>query len=216
MATTTVLVVAVCAAVGMGACGTTQVTSGAGSATAIAPAAPGVVPAGTTMTARLDQPLGTETSRVGDVFSATLDAPVVATDGSVVVPAGAVVSGRVTQLKPSKRVGDQASIALDFDSIRVGGESSPLDANVVDTKVKAKGGRTAKGAGIGAAAGAVLGGIIGGNLGGAVVGGLVGAGTGTLIGLGTGDVSPNLPAGTELSLRTTATTKIAFRAGGTT
>jgi hypothetical protein len=219
------LVLLVVAGVGAGlaGCRTTQVSSGTGASTAPAaptePARPGFVPAGSPLQVRLNQQLGTQTSHEGDRFTATVQSALTAPDGAVVVPAGTVVTGKISQLHRSERVGDQAAIGLDFDSIRVAGQETALDADVVDTKVKGQAdrGRAGKGAAIGGAGGAVLGAIIGRGLGGAVVGGLLGAGAGTLIGLGTGDVDPKLPAGTELSLRTTAPAKVALvRTGGPT
>jgi hypothetical protein len=208
-----VALLALAPGLGLGGCRTTQVSSGEGSTTLPnAPAEPGLVPAGATLKVSLDQPLGADTNQVGDHFTAHVQSPLRAPDGAVVVPAGAVVNGRVTELKRSSHVGEQAAISVDFDSIHVGGRSSPLAAKVVDTDVKngaQGGGRAAKGAGIGAAGGAVLGAILGGGLGTAMLGGLAGAGAGTLIGLGTGEATPRLPAGTELSLQTTSPTRVA-------
>ena len=47
------------------------------------------IPAGVRLTATLDQTLGTKASKAGDFFSATVTSALYASDGSVVVPAGA-------------------------------------------------------------------------------------------------------------------------------
>lgn len=200
-------------------CRTTQVTSGAGTSAPTEAAAPGFIPEGSTLQVALNQELGSETSREGDRFTATVQRPLSDPQGRVVVPAGSTVTGVVTGLQRSERFGEQAAIKLDIEAINVAGERSPLDAEVVETEVKAKRdrGRALAGGGVGAAAGAVLGAIISQGVGGTLLGGLLGAGAGTVIGLGTGDVEPRLPSGTELSLRTTAPTKVAIvRTGGTT
>jgi hypothetical protein len=198
---------------GIGGCRTTQVSSGGGTTMPSTPAEAGLVPAGSTMQVVLDQPLGADTSHVGERFTARVQQPLRTPSGTVVVPEGSIVSGQVTELKRSEHVGDQAAIKVDFDSIRVAGRQSPLEAKVVDTEVKGGNGentgRAATGAGIGAAGGVVLGAILGGGLGGAALGGLLGAGAGTAIGLGTGETNPRLPAGTVLSLQVTSATRVA-------
>ena len=190
------------------ACGCRQagVTSGPGTAAqAVAPLPRGnYVPPNTVLNVQLAQTLGTENSKVGDRFTATVIDDLRAADGSVVVPRGAVTTGVVSQLEKSHRVGQQAAIGLSFQSIAIGGRALPLAADVVETQVETtrEGSDIAMGAGGGALAGGVLGAILGGGSG-ALKGGLVGAAGGTLIALGTGDVEAKLPAGTAMTIRTT-------------
>lgn len=173
-----------------------------------APAAPptqaGYLPQNTTLNVQLGQSLDTEHSRIGDRFTGSVVDDLRAADGGVAVPRGAVVTGVVSQLQKSERVGQQAAIGLDFQSIAIGGRAVPLAADVVQTQVQTsrKGSSFAKGAGGGALAGGVVGAILGGGSG-ALKGGLIGAAGGTLIALGTGDVEAKLPAGTVMTLRTT-------------
>src|SRR5260370_38929016 len=67
------------------------------------PAAPApqpvVVPAGTTLTVRLGESLGSKLSTPGQSFSATLASPVTV-DGNNVIPAGASARGTVVDAKP--------------------------------------------------------------------------------------------------------------------
>ncbi|HET7583870.1 MAG TPA: YMGG-like glycine zipper-containing protein [Gemmatimonadaceae bacterium] len=175
-----------------------------------APATAGSLPEGTALRVRLDDQLGTKSNRVGDEFTATVVDPVVAQNGETVVPTGAKVHGSVTGLHESSRAGDPAVIKLDFNRLTVNGNSYSFDAAVEATKLKTEGGdtrdETLKKAGIGAAAGAVLGAVLGdADLKSILVGGALGAAAGTAISLGTGDVQGVLPAGTELSLRSTQT-----------
>ena len=168
------------------------------------------LPSGTTIDVRLDQELGTKSSKVGDTFTATVVNAVVAQNGATVVPAGSKIYGKVTGLDNSERVGDAAAIKIDFERIEVAGTSHPLAAKVTATNLETRGAdtrnETIQKAGIGAAAGAVLGGILsGGDLDKILLGGVLGAAAGTAISLGMGDVEGVLPAGTTMTLQTTRT-----------
>lgn len=171
------------------------------------PVTAATLPAGAQMTVALDQELGTRQSREGDQFSATLTHAIVAQNGETVVPAGAKVHGRVTAVQSSSRVGEQAFIRLDFDSLTFQGRRHELAARIQETRLEERGaGRdeTLRAAGVGAAAGAVLGAVLsGGDLRGILTGAAAGAAAGTVISLGTGDVEGVLPRGTELRLETT-------------
>jgi hypothetical protein len=165
------------------------------------------VPSGTPLEVELSETLSTRDTRVGQSFTATLEQPVVTRDAAVVLPRGAVVTGRVTGLDRSDRLGDQAAIRLDFDHISFHGHRYPLSAVVTEARVEmadeGRGRDIAEKAAIGAAAGAALGAILTGDLKGMVTGAIIGAGAGTIISLGTGEVDAALPAGTDLMLRTT-------------
>lgn len=168
------------------------------------------LPSGTNLDVRLDQEIGTKSSKVGDNFTATVINPIVATNGVTAVPAGAKIYGKVTGLDNSDRVGDQAAIRIDFERLDVNGVSRPFYAKVVATNLETRGAdtrsETIRKAGVGAAAGAVLGAIVsGGDLDKILLGGALGAAAGTVISLGMGDVEGVLPAGTTMKLQTTRT-----------
>lgn len=171
------------------------------------PATAATLPSGATMTVALDSELGTRQNRVGDNFSATVTHAIVAQNGETVVPAGAKVHGRVIGLQSSTRVGEQAYIQLEFDSLTYGNRRHEFSARVQETRLEERGaGRdeTLQSAGVGAAAGAVLGAVLsGGSLRGILTGAAAGAAAGTVISLGTGDVEAVLPQGTQLRLETT-------------
>lgn len=171
------------------------------------------LPTGTTLDVRLDQEIGTKSSKVGDTFSATVQNAVMASNGATVVPAGTKVYGKVTGLDNSDRVGEPAAIRIDFERMVVNGSNLPLYAKVAATNLETRGGdtrnETVRKAGVGAAAGAVLGGILsGGDLDKILLGGVLGAAAGTVISLGIGDVEGVLPAGTQMQLQTTRTVAI--------
>lgn len=170
------------------------------------------IPTGTTLHLTLNQELGTESSKVGDTFTATVATALRAQNGALVVPEGAIVHGRVTALKESDNATEQAAIRLDFDRININGRDYPLQARIEQADVKQEGesrNETIKKAGIGAAAGAVLGAIIGeGDLGKILGGAAIGAAAGTVVSLGMGDVNASLPAGTDLTIRTTSAVQL--------
>ncbi len=87
-----------------------------------APAAPQpiVVPAGTTVTVRLAQSVGSKISQAGQGFSGTVTDPVVV-GGTTAIPAGAKVSGTVLDAKPLGRFAGGASLSLRLTSVNIHG-----------------------------------------------------------------------------------------------
>lgn len=172
-----------------------------------APATAASLPEGSTIHARLDDSLGTDRNKVGDRFTATVTQAVTASNGATVVPVGAKVHGTVTGLEDSDRAGENAFIRLDFETLSINGRDYAFDAAVVETAVETQGdsrNETLKKAGIGAAAGAVLGAVIGdADLKNILAGAAIGAAAGTVISMGASDVEAVLPAGSELTLRST-------------
>ena len=74
-----------------------------------------IVPAGTVLTVRLGQSVGSKISSPGQTFTATVASPL-AVDGRTVIPAGATASGTVVDAKPLGRFkgGAVAAIAIDL------------------------------------------------------------------------------------------------------
>lgn len=171
-----------------------------------APADARMLPASSLLTVELDNTLSTRTSRIGDRFTARVINPIVAQNGAVVVPRGAVVRGTVTGLDRSERMGDQALIRVNLETLEFNGRSHPLSAEIVDTEARLDyERRTGRSAATGAAAGAILGAVLSGaELDNILRGAVLGAGAGTVISLGIGDVDATLPSGTDMTLRTTA------------
>jgi hypothetical protein len=163
-------------------------------------------PAGTEFAVNLDEQLSTHGSAVGESFSATLSEAILASDGSVLIPAGATVNGRVTESRASSKAGEDAVLRVTFTSISSGGQSYPIDATTVEvaSKLVNRDSNAAKAAkvGGGAVVGAVLGRILGGKSTKATVAGAaVGAAAGTAVAMGTADVDRVIPAGTRATVR---------------
>jgi hypothetical protein len=160
---------------------------------------PVVVPAGTVITVRLGQAVGSKISQPGQSFSATVAAPV-EIDGKVVIPAAATATGTVVDAKPLGRFKGGAVLRLKLDSIEVNGTERPVETSAVVRSAKGKGKRTAVLAGGGAGLGALIGGLAGGGKG-AAIGAVAGAGAGTTGAAFTGNKDIVLPAESALSFK---------------
>ena len=162
------------------------------------------------MTATLDRELGTKVSKAGDTFSATVSSTLYASDGSVVVPAGAKIEGRITALDESDNATEPSLIRLAFDRIRMGGAAYPFSADIIQSNPVQTGGQSSSDRTrqiiIGGAVGAALGGLLGGTDK-IVIGGAIGAAAGSVISLGT-EVNATLPAGSHMTLRANQTTTL--------
>jgi hypothetical protein len=158
---------------------------------------PVVIPAGTALTVRLGQALGSKVSQPGQSFSATL-ANAVDVGGKTVIPAGAACTGTVTDAKPLGRFKGGAVLALQLTSINVNGADQAIQTAAVTQTEKGKGKRTAVLAGGGAGLGALVGGLAGGGKG-LAIGALAGAGAGTAGAAFTGNKDIVLPAESALS-----------------
>jgi hypothetical protein len=162
-------------------------------------AKPVVLPAGTVLTVRLGEAVGSKISQPGQSFSATLAAPV-DFEGKAVIPEGASAAGTVVDAKPLGKFKGGAILQLRLDSIKVKGTDRAIQTSSVVQSVKGKGKRTAVVAGGGAALGAIIGGLAGGGKG-AAIGALAGGGAGTAGAAFTGNKEIVLPAETALSFK---------------
>jgi hypothetical protein len=164
-----------------------------------AAARPLVVPAGTVLTVRLGQSVGSKISTAGQTFTATL-ASAVSVDGKTAIPAGAAASGTVVDAKPLGRFKGGASLQLRLTSITIGGSDQSVSTSSVVRTETGKGKRTAVLAGGGAALGALIGGLAGGGKG-AGIGALAGGGAGAGGAAFTGNKDIVLPAESALSFK---------------
>ena len=157
------------------------------------------LPAGTALRFALTTGITTKTAKVGDTFQARLVSDAI-TDGHVVVPAGAIATGQVTQvISGSDKIGTTPSLGLRLNRLEYGsGKSVPINGEITGTGKSEKGQDTAKIAG-GAAAGAIIGHQVNDKSSGTLIGGLLGAAAGTLAAKKTGSEA-TLPAGSEISV----------------
>jgi hypothetical protein len=181
-----------------GGSNTTGSNTAGGTAPAPAPQ-PIVVPAGTTLTVRLGEAVGSKISSPGQSFRATL-AHDVTVDGNTVIPLGTSVRGTVVDAKPLGRFKGGAVLELRLTSITVSGAEQRIETSALTTEEKGKGKRTAVMTGGGGALGAIVGGIAGGGKG-AAIGAAAGAGAGVGGAAFTGNKEIVFPAESALSFR---------------
>ena len=158
-----------------------------------------VVPAGTQLTVRLSQAVGSKISQPGQHFSANLIRPL-QVGGAVAIPAGANASGTVVDAQPLGHFAGGARLQLQLTSVSVNGVDHPVQTASIVRVIKGKGKRTGIMAGGGAALGAIIGGIAGGGKG-AAVGALAGGGAGTAGGAMTGNKEIVIPAESALTFK---------------
>ena len=88
------------------------------------------IPAGTVFQLEFLQPISTFSGCEGDSFVATLKDEL-STDSNVILPAGSVVRGSVSQVNTAKRFSRGAKLYLDFDHVVTpNGRQIPLDMAV--------------------------------------------------------------------------------------
>src|SRR6266404_4310739 len=152
------------------------------------------VPVGTVVPLRMDTALNSNSSRVGDRFTATVSRSVLL-DTRAVLPEGTKVEGHVTGISPGERGRAPGVIAVAFDRIALpNGNAIPIDATLTtlseegrrrieqDVRYQEGGGRTRRAVvflGVGGGGGATI-----GVAGGGAETNTVGALLGTLLGNG--------------------------------
>ena len=154
---------------------------------------------GTIITVRLIDSIDTTRNRPGDIFHASLDAPLVSGD-QVVVPRGAEVIGRLVQVKSAGRISGRSEISLELTQITVAGKEYPLQTATMEEQGASRGKRSAAVIGGGAGLGALIGAVAGGGKG-AAIGAGVGAATGTVAQGVTKGQQIRLPSETRLDFR---------------
>ncbi len=170
------------------------------------------VPAGTALMVKLETTLATFSNRPGDPFRGSVTQAVML-NGNMIIPAGAIVEGRVTKISEPRRIAGKPTIGILPEALILpSGERLFLDARLVDTNLGSgtdinqegqfKGSghdrRDQLETGGGAAGGMLIGGL-GGGPAGVLVGGLIGAGATGVHWLAK-HRSATLPAGTVLTL----------------
>src|SRR5262249_33638746 len=172
-------------------------------AMATAPAAPPppqprtvTVPSGAIITVRTIDPIDSSVNTTGQVFKASLDAPIVV-DDHVIVPKGADAYMKLESAKSAGKFAGKSELALGLQSVVFQGRTY----NVTSTDVKQSGSSRGKDSAVkiggGAALGALIGGIAGGGKG-AAIGAAVGGGAGTGVQVFTKGKQVKIPSETRL------------------
>ncbi len=137
------------------------------------------LPAGSTLPVRITQTLDSATAQPGDTFSGAVATDIIA-DGMVLIPRGASVNGRVSEVHEAAHFKGSSFLTIELLGVNAHGDRVSVSTQPYSVEGKGRGKNTAVKTGVGAAAGAVLGGIFGGGKG-AAIGAAAGGGTGAAI-----------------------------------
>ena len=159
------------------------------------------IPDNTVLDVTLDTSHSSEDSRVEERVSGTLASPVVI-DHVTAIPAGAKLTGHLTNVKDSGEIKGRAELGLRFNRLQTGSVTYDIDTKPLSWVAESTKKEDAIKIGAGAAAGAVIGAITGGKKG-AAIGSAVGAGGGTAVVLATEGQDIRLAAGRKLKVSLT-------------
>jgi hypothetical protein len=141
------------------------------------------LPAGTEITVMANEEIDSKTANEGQVFPADVAENVMNASGQVIIPKGAEAELVIRNIKSAGTVTGSSDLALDLQSVKVGGRRYTVSTEDVEQKGREGLGtnkRTAEMVGGGAVLGTLIGAIAGGGKGAAI-----GAATGAAAGAGT-------------------------------
>jgi hypothetical protein len=159
------------------------------------------IPDNTVFDVTLDTSHSSEDSRVEERVTGTLASPVVI-DHVTAIPAGAKLTGHLTNVEESGEIKGRAELAMQFTRLQTGSVTYDIDTKPLSWVAESTKKADAIKIGAGAAAGAVIGAITGGKKG-AAIGSAVGAGGGTAVVLATEGQDIRLAAGRKLKVSIT-------------
>ena len=159
------------------------------------------IPDGTTLDVELGSALASDTSRVEQDVTGTIDSPVVI-DEVTVIPSGSKLRGYVTSAQESGKVKGRAELGFRFTSLTVGPVTYDISTRPIFYRAENNKKDDAVKIGVGAAAGAIVGAITGGKKG-AAIGTAVGAGGGTAAVLATDGDEIRLASGRKFKVSLT-------------
>jgi len=173
---------------------------------AVAPAAPVEpqpvsveVPSGTTLSVRMIDSIDSQINHAGEIFHASLDAPIVV-DNQVIVPKSADMYVKLVEARSAGRMAGRSELRLELVRMDFQHKSYTLQSSLYEQMGTSRGKRTAATVGGGSLIGAAIGAIAGGGKG-AAIGAAVGAGAGTTVQAVTKGQQVRIPSETKLDFR---------------
>ena len=170
------------------------------------------IPSGTTVSVRLVDSVGSDTSQQGQTFHATLNSPL-SVQGEVAIPAGYDVEGHVVDVENGGKFTGKAQLTLQLDRVIVNGKRYDIQTDTYHRETKSRTTNSAEKVGAGSVLGAIIGGLAGGGKGAAI-----GAGAGAGVGGGAQAASKapqvRLPSETVLTFTMQAPLTVVQTSGG--
>jgi hypothetical protein len=157
------------------------------------------IDAGTTVTIRMIDGVDSSVNQPGEIFHASLDAPLVA-GNEVVAPKGTDVYVRLVSASQAGKFKGKSELHLELIKLELHGQSYPLISSTYSLSGSSRGKNTAEKVGGGAVLGAIIGAIAGGGKGAAIGAGVGGAGGGVYQGVTHGK-EVKIPSETKLDFQ---------------
>lgn len=151
------------------------------------------------MTIRMIDSVDSSVNQPGEIFHASLDAPLVVGD-RVAVPKGADVYVRLVNASSAGKMTGKSELHLELVKLEFQGQSYPLVSSTYSLNGASQGKETAKKVGVGAVLGTLIGAIAGGGRGAAIGAGVGAAGGGVYQGA-THDGQVRIPSETKLDFQ---------------
>ncbi len=157
------------------------------------------IEAGTTLTIRMIDGVDSSVNQPGEIFHASLDAPIVIDDG-VVVPKGADIYVRLAAASSAGKFAGKSELHLELVKLEFRGQSYPLASSTYSLAGDSRGKNTAEKVGGGAVLGAIIGALAGGGKG-AAIGATVGGAGGGAYQAATHGKQVRIPSETKLDFQ---------------
>lgn len=154
------------------------------------------VPIGTIVTVRTIDGIDSSKNQAGQIFRASLDAPIVVND-KVIVPTGADAYLKLASASSAGHIAGRSELTVELSSVVFQGRTYNVVSSDVKQSGASRGKNTAAKVGGGAALGALIGAIAGGGKG-AAIGAAVGGGAGTGVQIFTKGQQVKIPSETRL------------------
>jgi hypothetical protein len=154
---------------------------------------------GSTLTIRMIDGVDSSVNKAGELFHASLEAPVVV-DNEVVVPKGADIYVRLSSASSAGHVSGQSELHLELVKLEFQGSSYPLVSSTYSLSGDSRSKNSAEKIGGGAVLGALIGAIAGGGKG-AAIGAGVGGGAGGVYQGATKGKAVKIPSETKLDFQ---------------
>ncbi len=153
---------------------------------------------GTTLTVRMIDSIDSQRDPIGKSFRASLDEPVVDSNGNTIIPRGADAVVKLIDDKESGKLAGRTVLTLNLAQIMVNGRLVDVNTMNVSEQSSSRTARSGKVIGGTAAVGAIIGAIAGGGKG-AAIGAGAGAGAGTVAEVATKGQKVHIPSETRLT-----------------